>query len=307
MKTQQKAYLALTATSLIWGTTWVAMKLGVKQMPALEMAAIRQFIGGCIFITFFLIRKEKIPTFKQFRQLFILSIFTFVLANGVSTWSLMYIPSGLASVIGALYPLSVVVIEYFFFNNKNINALTIVGILTGIAGICFVFYENAFLVHPDGYLFGLFLAVIAMLSWSFSTIMIGREKVKVNAYFGMGWQLLFGSVMMTVISYASGKTIPLTEISMQAWLSIFYLVLAGSVFAIIAFIYSMKHLPPAIASLYAYINPIVAISIGAIWLNEKVTINFIVGTMITLLGVYLVNNAFKKQYLKNKNSVEGEN
>jgi drug/metabolite transporter (DMT)-like permease len=68
----------------------------------------------------------------------------------------------------------------------------------------------------------------------------------------------------------------------------------------------MKHLPPAIASLYAYINPIVAISIGAIWLNEKVTINFIVGTMITLLGVYLVNKAFKKQHLKNKVAAVGE-
>lgn len=306
MKTQQKAYIALTATSLIWGTTWVAMKYGVQLMPPLELAALRQFIGGSIFIIFFLIKKEKLPNLQQLKQLFILSIFTFVLANGLSTWSLNYIPSGLASLIGALYPLCVVLIEYFFFRNKNLNTLTVVGILLGLIGICFVMYETAFNTHPAGYIFGLILAIVAMLSWSYSSIMIAQQKIKFNPYFGMGWQLIFASVTMTIISLLFGKNITLTQIPLKAWIAIVYLIIAGSIVAIIAFIYSMKHLPASIASLYAYINPIVAISIGAIVLNEKVTINFIVGTMITLLGVYLVNKAFKKQHLKNKIIAEVE-
>lgn len=295
MNSKQKAYIALAATSLIWGTTWVAMKFGVSKMPALELAAIRQFIGGSLFVIFFLFRKEKLPSKKQFMQLFVLSILMFVFANGLSTWSLTFIPSGLGALIGALYPLSVVIIEYFFFNSKNINGLTILGILLGITGIGVVFYENAFHHHPTGYLFGITLAIIAMLSWSYSTIMIAREKVKVNPYFGMGWQMLFGSVMMFIMSLLSGKNIPLQDIPMSAWVAIAYLIIAGSVIAIVAFIYSMKYLPPAIASLYAYINPIVAILIGTIWLNEKLTMYIVVGSIITLTGVFLVNKALKKE------------
>jgi drug/metabolite transporter (DMT)-like permease len=295
MNTKQKAYIALVITSIVWGTTWVAMKFGVKQLPALELAAIRQFIAGSLFVVFFLLRKEKMPTLKQFRQLFILSIFTFVLANGLSTWSLAFIPSGLGALIGALYPLSVVIIEYFFYNNKNITPLTVVGILLGVTGIGFVFYENAFHAHPEGYVFGLVLAVIAMLAWSYSSIMIARNKVKTNPYFGMGWQMVFGSSMMFIMSLIDGKNIPVSQIPVQGWLAIAYLIAAGSILAIIAFIYSMKHLPPPIASLYAYVNPIVAILIGTTWLDEKLTFNIVGGTIITLIGVYLVNRSFKKQ------------
>jgi drug/metabolite transporter (DMT)-like permease len=295
MTPKQKAYIALVITSIVWGTTWVAMKFGVKQLPALELAAIRQFIAGSMFVIFFLLRKQKIPTRKQLGQLFVLSIFMFVFANGLSTWSLAYIPSGLGALIGALYPLSVVIIEYFFFNNKSISRLAIIGIVLGIAGIGVVFYENAFHHHPQGYVFGLVLALIAMLSWSYSTIMIARNKIKINPYFGMGWQMLFGSFMMFIISLFAGKNIPISQIPLNGWLAIAYLIAAGSVLAIIAFIYSMKHLPPAIASLYAYINPIVATLIGAVWLEEKITAYIIIGTLITITGVYLVNHSMKEK------------
>lgn len=294
MSTKQKAYIALAATSIIWGTTWVAMKFGVTTMPPLQLAAIRQLIGGSTILLFFLLKRQALPSKKQFGQLFFLSIFTFVLANGFSTWSLKFIPSGLGALIGALYPLSVVLIEYFFFHNKNINSSAIFGILLGIGGIVLVFYENAFHVHPEGYAVGIILAVIAMLSWSYSSITISRQKVKVNPYYAMGWQMLFGSVMMYVLSIFSGNNIPIAAIPFTSWLSIAYLVVLGSIIAMIAFIYSMKHLPTSVASLYAYINPIVAMIIGSFLLDEKITLNLIIGSIITLSGVYLVNRAMKK-------------
>jgi drug/metabolite transporter (DMT)-like permease len=295
MTTRQNAYIALAATSLIWGTTWVAMKLGVTTMPPLQLAAIRQLIGGGIIVLFFLLKRENMPSKKQFGQLFFLSIFTFVLANGFSTWSLKFIPSGLGALIGALYPLSVVLMEYFFYHNKNINSSAILGIFLGIGGIVLVFYENAFHVHPEGYAFGIILAVIAMLSWSYSSITIARQKVKINPYYAMGWQMLFGSIMMYVISLFSGNNIAITAIPTTSWLAIVYLVVFGSITAMVAFIYSMKHLPTSIASLYAYINPIVAMIIGSFMLDEKITLNLIVGSIITLTGVYLVNRAMKKK------------
>ncbi|MBS4042699.1 MAG: EamA family transporter [Chitinophagaceae bacterium] len=291
---KNKAYIALAATSLIWGTTWVAMKFGLKGLPPLELASIRQFIAGSIFIVFFLFKKEALPTVQQFKKLFFLAILTFVLANAVSTWSLKYISSGLGALIGALYPLSVVIIEYFFFKNKSINYLTIIGILLGIGGIVFVFYDNAFGAHPQGYIFGIVLAIIAMLAWSLSSILISRKYIQMNPYFGMGWQMLISSIIVGIFSISSEDIISISEISLTSWLAITYLIIAGSIVAIIAFIYSLKYLNPAIAVLYAYINPIIAMITGAILLNEKLTAVIFIGSLITLIGVFLVNFSMKK-------------
>ncbi len=289
-----KAYIALAATSIIWGTTWVAMKFGLKGLPPLELASIRQFIAGNIFIIFFLFKKESIPTLQQIKKLFFLAILTFVLANAVSTWSLKFISSGLGALIGALYPLSVVIIEFFFFKNKSINYLTIIGILLGIGGIVFVFYDNAFGVHPKGYIFGICLAIIAMLAWSFSSILISRKYIQMNPYFAMGWQMLISSIIVGIFSISSEEIVAISDISFSTWMAITYLIIAGSIIAIVAFIYSLKHLNPAIAVLYAYINPIIAMITGSILLNEKLTAIIIIGSLITLTGVYLVNFSMKK-------------
>lgn len=299
MSIKQKAYLALTVTSLVWGTTWVAVKFGVQQMPALQLAAIRLFFAGISFFLFFaLYRKLPFPTIKQLRQLFILSFFTFVLANALSAWSLQFIPSGLGALIGALYPLCVVIIEYFFYNNKKLNLLTVTGIVLGFVGVSIVLYENTIDVHQNGFFIGILLSAIATIAWSYSTIMIAKQRVKINPYYGLGWQMIFGSMMVFALSIATNNFIPFSTIPLMAWLMIIYLFIAGSIIAFIAFIYSMKHLSPTIASLYAYINPMVAIYIGTFLLDEKITTKLIIGALITLVGVYLVNYSAKKSAIK---------
>src|SRR6266487_220208 len=116
---KQKAYFALTVTSIIWGTTWVASRIGVQYVPGLQVSYIRQFLAGTILLFFFFIKGEKLPTWQQFRWLVVLSVFMFVLANGLSTWGVKYVSSGLASLISALYPLCVVIIEIIFFRKTN--------------------------------------------------------------------------------------------------------------------------------------------------------------------------------------------
>ena len=288
-------YLALCITSVVWGTTWVASKIAVSEMPALQMASIRQFFGGSFFVLFFLFYKKiGLPTRQQFAWLLMMAFLMFVMANGLSTWSLNYIPTGLSALIGALYPLSVVIIEMLFFKNRNLNAITFIGLLLGITGIGIVFYENAFHNHPEGFLFGVILSVIAMLSWSVGTIFIVRNKVKMNPYYATGWQMFIGSVMLFIIAHVFQPTIPLQDITTRSWLAITYLVLAGSLLAFVSFIYSMKKLPAAVSSLYAYINPLVAMVTAAIVLNEKLTMNILYGAIVTLIGVFLVNYSIKR-------------
>jgi drug/metabolite transporter (DMT)-like permease len=288
-------YLALCITSLVWGTTWVASKIGVGEIPALQMAYIRQFFGGSCFVVFFMLYKKlSLPTRKQFVWLVIMALLMFVIANGMSTWSLAFIPTGLSALIGALYPLSVVIIEMVFFKNRNMTILTLLGLLLGMTGIGIVFYENAFHNRPEGFLFGIMLSVVAMLSWSVGTIIITRNKIKINPYYATGWQMLISSFILLIIAESTQPTIPIKDISITVWEVIIYLVLAGSLLAFIAFIYSMKKLPVAVSSLYAYINPLVAMVTAAIILREKLTMNILWGAIVTLAGVFLVNYSIKR-------------
>lgn len=290
-----KGYLALFITSVVWGTTWVASKMGVNEIPPLQMAYIRQLISGFCFVAFFLFyKKSSLPTFRQFRWIFVMAILMFVFANGLSTWSLKFIPTGLSALIGALYPLSVVIIERVFFKSKRMTILTFIGLFMGISGVGIVFYENAFNSNSLSFGIGLSLSVIAMLSWSFGTIFISRNKANINPYYGTGWQMLISAVILMVIAEATQPTVPVIEISFKVWMVILYLVIFGSVISFVAFIYSMKKLPAAISSLYAYINPLVAMVTASIVLNEKLTINILWGAIVTLIGVFLVNYSIKK-------------
>jgi drug/metabolite transporter (DMT)-like permease len=294
LQTKHKAYLALTWTSIVWGSTWVVSKIGVQKIPALELSAVRQLIAGIIFLSFFLIKGQKLPTAKQFGWIVVMSFLMFVFANGLSTWSVQYIPSGLAALIAALYPLCVVILEFLFFKRTSQSLLTFIGLFLGVAGIAIVFYENAFHMQPAGYAFGVFLAIFAMLAWSLGTIYVARNKYEMNPYYALGWQMIIGSVFIFILAISTNNFIPISNIPGDVWLILAYLVIMGSILAFIAFIYTMKHLSPAVASLYAYINPIVAIIIGSIILNEKLTVYIIVGSLVTLIGVYLVNYSVKR-------------
>jgi drug/metabolite transporter (DMT)-like permease len=297
MTTKQKAYIGLVLTSTIWGTTWVASKYGIKQgIFAFELSAIRNGLGGLALIVFFLLKGQKLPTFKEFKWLLGMSILLFVIANGFSTYALNEIPSGLAALIAALYPLSVVIIEKLKYNNTKITTLTFQGMLLGIIGIGIVFYENLAVHNSVGYFVGVVVSLIAMLSWSFGTIFIARNKMGMNPYYATGWQMFLSCFFLGAAAVASGKSTPIQEITFTIWIVIAYLIIASSIVAFAAFIYTMKYLPPAIASLYAYINPIVATIVGAYTVNEKLSLPIFIGSFVTLTGVYLVNRSMKKQH-----------
>ena len=296
MSHQKKAYLALSITSIVWGTTWVASKMGINHMPAFELASIRQFFGGSIYILFFLlVKKEKLPTLKQFKWLVPMAFLMFVSSNGIATYGLQFITSGLAALIAALYPLSVVLIERFYYKAIRITPQTMLGLFLGLLGIGFIFYKDSLQVHGGDYALGVGLSMFAMLTWSVGSIIISRTKIDINPYYSIGWQMFISAMTMGTFTYFSGNYIPITAIPAISWGVIVYMVIGGSVFAFMSFIYSMKHLKSSIASLYAYINPIVAIWVGSLLLDEHMTWNNIVGSIITLIGVYLVNKSLKDQ------------
>jgi drug/metabolite transporter (DMT)-like permease len=280
IKTIGLPFLALFWVSIIWGTTWIASKEGVKHMPALQLVAIRQFIGGIIYIGYFLLKKTPWPKGKQWKFILILSVLNFVLSNGLSTWGVKYISSGL------------VIIS--FFRGERLARLAIIGLIVGFSGICVVFYDHLNDFFIADFRFGIFLSIVATLTWAFGTLYTKKKAASFNPYFGLGLQMFISSILLFAFTGATGTSVNLSEIPAISWWSIAYLVLFGSVFTFIAFIYALQRLPSEISSIYAYVNPIVAVLLGTVIFNEPLTIPIIIGGSITLIGLYLVNKSMRK-------------
>ena len=283
--------LALCWVSFFWGTTWIASKEGVKYMPALQLAAIRQFLGATLYLSYFLFKKTTWPKGKQWKTIFILSVLNFVLSNGLSTWGVKYISSGLGAIIGALVPLWVVIIS--LFRGEKLVKLAIVGLIVGFAGVCVIFYEHLsdFLIFD--FRFGIIISIISTLTWAFATLYTKKKAASFNPYFSLGIQMFISSILLFAYLGATGSAISLSSIPIISWISIGYLVLFGSVLTFIAFIYALQHLPAEINSIYAYINPIIAVLLGAYIFGEPLTFSIAVGGIITLFGLYLVNQSFR--------------
>lgn len=287
-----KALFALALVCFFWGTTWLASKEGVKYMPALQLAGIRQFLGGLCYVSFFLIRRYPLPQGKDWVTIIVLGFLNFFLSNGLTTWGVKYISAGLAAIIAAIFPLWLVVIG-FFESRSKISWKAITGFVVGFAGVCVIFYEHLLdFLNPD-FRFGIILSVIATWTWAFGTIYTKKHARSFNPYFSLGLQMLISGSLLFVVTETGGTAISLNHIPWQSWAAISYLVIFGSVISFIAFLYALQNLSAEQTSLYAYVNPVVAVLLGWLIFSEKLTPFIAIGGAVTLFGVYLVNRAYK--------------
>lgn len=290
--TRAKALFALALVCFFWGTTWIASKEGVRHMPALQLAGIRQLIAGILYVGFFLYRKSPLPKGKEWTPILVLSFLNFIMSNGLSTWGVKYISAGLGSIMGAIFPLWIVVIG-MFVSKEKLPSKAIIGLLLGFSGVCVIFYEHLadFLIRD--FQFGILLSLIATWTWAFATLYTKKQAASFNPYFSLGLQMVISGVTLTVFTNATGQAVPMNTIPWQSWSAIAYLILFGSIIAFICYLYALQNLPTEQASIYAYINPIVAVLCGWLIFSERITPFIVVGGLVTLLGVFLVNKAFR--------------
>ncbi len=285
--------LALIWISIAWGTTWIASKEGVKHMPSLQLATLRQFIAGIIFVIYFIFKKASWPNRNQWKTIVILGFLNFVFSNGLSLWGLQFISSGLGAIIGTLFPIWIIFIS--FFRGEKISGLATKGIFLSFVGICVIFgdYLTDFL-KPD-FRLGIFVSLIATVTWAFATLYTKEKAASFNPYFSLGLQMLVSSAVLFIGTTVAGTTVSIQEIPIEAWYSIIYLVIIGSVFTFVAYIYALQNLPTEFNSIYVYINPIVALIIGAVYNDEPFSVLLLSGGFITLIGLYLVNKSIRNK------------
>lgn len=216
-----------------------------------------------------------------------------MLSNGLSTWGVKYISAGLGSIISAIFPLWLVIIT--MFRGKKLPPQAMAGIFLGFGGVCIVFYDHLKDFLDADFRFGIIISVIATITWAFGTLYTKQQAVNFNPYFSLGFQMVIAGIVLFIIAQITGKSIPVSAIPAKSWWAVGYLVVVGSVVTFALYIYSLQHLPAALASVYAYINPLVAVVLGALIFNEPLTIYIAVGGAITIAGVYLVNSSLKKR------------
>src|SRR5215210_7088673 len=197
--TEGKAIFALAIVCFFWGTTWVASKEGVRHMPALQLAGIRQLLGGSVYVLFFLFKGAPWPKGREWGPILVLSALNFLLSNALSTWGVKYISAGLGSIIGAIFPLWLVIIGLFGSKTK-MSRTTVVGLVLGFTGICVIFYHHLSDFFVADFRLGIALSLASTWSWAFGTLYTKAHAAKFNPYFALGLQMVIGGPVLYAIS-----------------------------------------------------------------------------------------------------------
>jgi drug/metabolite transporter (DMT)-like permease len=290
----KKAYWALAIVSFFWGTTYIAARIGAQYMPGLFIAGIRQFLSGVILVSYFLLRGYKLPGIAELKTISIQGIFMLCIANGLLTWSVEFISGGLAAIIAALVPLFIALFTVMLSKRARITRPMLIGLFIGLAGVVTIFYDYLSQMQERSFLFGIILALLSTLAWSFGTVYTSKQKPGIDILFNVGLQMFIAGVVMLIICGVTGKYVSLYTINNQSWMALAYLVVFGSLLAYSAYVFMISKLPPTQVSVYAYINPIVAVILGWLLLSERMNIHMVIGTVITLAGVWIVNQESKK-------------
>ena len=303
LSNKTKAYIALAAVSFFWGTTYLAITIGLDggdgKVHGLFMSALRQSLAGIILVGWMLLSGVKLPPRKTLGQLAIIGFMMLCLGNGLATWAMQYIPSGLGSVMSAVGPVFIAVFSYFLVEKFRWSARLIFGMLLGLIGVMGISFDYLEAFLNPRFSFGILLNMLATLVWSLGSVFAAKWKPNVHLMMGAGIQMLFCGVIMWIIVLIIGvDNLVSGPITLKFWGSIVYLIIFGSLISYSAFMYTLENLPAAQASLYAYINPVVAVFFGWWILSEKLNWITIASMLTVILGVYLVNSSFNKEKKK---------
>jgi drug/metabolite transporter (DMT)-like permease len=287
------AYAALAAVCLIWGTTYLALRIAVLHFPPFLFTAIRQTTAGLVLLAFmFTIGKAVWPTRQHFIQQAIAGFFMMTLGNGLVAYAEMEIPSGVAAIICSLMPVMVILINLFSSKEEKPNVPIIIGVILGLVGIIMIFGEHIAEFSKTQYIIGIVLTFGAVIAWAGGSIWIKKKNTDSNPFVNAGLQMLFGGIWCFPLSFAFDDLTNVTWTSEAAW-SMVYLIIFGSLIAYASYSYALRKLPMTIVSMYAYINPVVAVLLGWVVLNEKLNAQIIIAILLTVAGIYIVNRGYQ--------------
>jgi drug/metabolite transporter (DMT)-like permease len=289
-----KAYLAWVSICIIWGTTYLAIRVGVKDMPPLLFAGLRWLLAGPIILLFLKLRGYKLPEKKDLKHIAVVGLLLLGLGNGLVAFAEQWLPSGLTALLLTTTPFWVVGIESALPTGPKLNLMIVSGLILGILGVCFILGVDFQTLLDSSYILGIIGLTIGELGWSSGTVYSKYVKVSVHPLMNAAIQMCIAGLSLTIVSGLIGEY-PKFHFTQNSLLAFLYLLVFGAFIAYGAYIYAISHLPISFISTYAYINPVIALFLGWLILDEKLNSAIIVGALIILLAVYIVKKGSNKQ------------
>lgn len=285
--------LAFIAIYVIWGSTYLFNKIAVSELPPFFIASIRFFVAGCLMILLAKIFKQDLRiSKKQFTNSMIASFFFLIYGNGVFVWALKYIDSGFGALISASQPIFVLLLMRLI-DRKPMKRKSIIGISLGMFGM-YLLVSQQELTTSENSLLGIFMMLTCVLSWSYGSVFVSKAQLPKSFMVSTGFQMLIAGAVLCFGSLSfQEEWISPFDWSPKVLGSLSFLIIFGGFFAFTSFNYLLKNVDTEKVSTSAYVNPVIALLLGWFFLDETLTIQSIIASIILLTGVYFITTVKK--------------
>lgn len=282
-----KAIIAWLNVCVIWGTTYLVIRIGVGHMPPMLFAGMRWVIAGLVFIAFLKLQGKSLPQAKELIHLAVVGLALLGFGNGLVVFSEQWIPSGLAALVITTVPFFMVGMESFLPKGPRLNATILTGLSMGLIGVLLIFGADIkYLADPDN-LKGIVGLLGAVIFWSAGSLYSKYVKVEVHHLMGASVEMLIAGLVLSGIGVSIGE-LPRLNFELNGLLALAYLVIIGSFVGYTSYIYALAKLPLSLVSTYAYINPVIALFLGWLILDETLNFQIAIAAAVILAGVFMV-------------------
>jgi drug/metabolite transporter (DMT)-like permease len=286
----RSAYLAWISVCLVWGTTYLAIRVALETFPPALLGGIRFTVAGIVLALLLVARGVPLPPLATWPPLAVTGVLMISVGNGLVVWGEQWVPSGIAAVIVAALPFSTAAIEACLADGERVNVRTLVGMTVGFAGI-FVLVWPDLVASTTGSMFALAAGgiLLAEFGWALGSSYAKRQPKESNPFVASAIQMIIGGLVMVIVGTFRGEwsMLSFTTRTVAAEL---YLIVFGSFAGYAAYIYALKHLPLSTVSLYAYVNPIIAVLLGTVILDEPFGLRIVGASALVLVGVAVVRH-----------------
>jgi drug/metabolite transporter (DMT)-like permease len=292
-----KTLLAFAIIYFVWGSTFLAIRVGVREVPPLVLAAMRFSIAGAVLYGWMLARGERSPTARQWGSASLLGIVIFVFDYGLLFWAEQRVPSGIAAVMLATIPAFMALSEIIFLRTQRLTVRLGLALLIGLGGVAVLVSRSLNLGGAPIDRVGAAALIFASISWSIASAMTRKLPLPQSKVMSSGAQMLAGGVFLTLAASVFGefRNFHPSAVSRGAWFSLLYLIVAGSIIGFTAYVWLIHHESPTKVGTYAYVNPIVAVLVGYFLGGEALSSRTILGTLCVLISVIVITTTPAKK------------
>jgi len=292
-----KTLLAFSIIYFVWGSTFLAIRIGVRELPPLLFAAMRFLAAGIVLFAWVMTHGERLPGRRQWASIFLLAFLIFVIDYGCLFWAEQRVPSGIAAVMMATIPLFTALSEILFLRTQKLTVRLLAALLIGLCGVAVLVVRTFNIGGQPIQPIGALALIAGSLSWSVASILTRKLPLPESKIMSSGAQMLVGGIMLTVAAAALGefRGFDPLKVSAGAWIALLYLIVAGSIIGFTAYLWLIHHESPTKVGTYAYVNPVVAVIIGYLIGGEALGPRTILGTLFVLISVVVITTTRAKK------------